>query len=174
MSTVDFEEAGHKLLTIKPQPGQEMELCVMLLECCSQERTYLSIMDSLACIGLTQEHTTSSSRIFIKILFQKLSEHLGLRKLNERLSDPTMQDSFDGIFPKDNPKNSQFAINFITSIGLGGLTDSLRECLKNMPRLIMQQQPAIPSDKVRADSASEETSSGSEVSASDVISSTDS
>ncbi|CAN7085887.1 unnamed protein product [Brassica oleracea var. botrytis] len=41
MSSVDFEEAGHKLLKIKLEPGQEMELCIMLLECCSQERTYL-------------------------------------------------------------------------------------------------------------------------------------
>ncbi|KAL5564246.1 hypothetical protein UlMin_027410 [Ulmus minor] len=41
MSSVDFEEAGHKLLKIKLEPGQEMELCIMLLECCSREITYL-------------------------------------------------------------------------------------------------------------------------------------
>ncbi|XP_056688536.1 pre-mRNA-splicing factor cwc22-like [Spinacia oleracea] len=41
MSSVDFEEAGHKLLKIKLEPGQEMELNIILLECCSQERTYL-------------------------------------------------------------------------------------------------------------------------------------
>ncbi|KAF9625308.1 hypothetical protein IFM89_021247 [Coptis chinensis] len=40
MSSIDFVEAGHKLLQIKVQPGQEMELCIMLLECCSQEQTY--------------------------------------------------------------------------------------------------------------------------------------
>jgi pre-mRNA-splicing factor CWC22 len=171
MSSVDFEEAGHKLLKIKLEPGQEVfspldlllnlsgivyggcalllfdqiwtlcclrrywhlletcgmqvELCVMLLECCSQERTYLRYYgllgqrfcmvnriyqqnfddcfvkqysmihrletnklrnvakffahllgtdalpwQSLAYIRLTEEDTTSSSRIFIKILFQ--------------------------------------------------------------------------------------------------------
>ncbi|BFI28735.1 pre-mRNA-splicing factor CWC22 [Marchantia polymorpha subsp. ruderalis] len=214
MSSVDFEEAGHKLLKIKLEPGQEMELCIMLLECCSQERTYLRYYgllgqrfclinrvyqenfdqcfvkqysmihrletnklrnvakffahllgtdalpwQALAYIRLTEEDTTSSSRIFIKILFQELSEHLGLRKLNERLSDPMMQESFDGIFPKDNPKNTRFAINFFTSIGLGGLTDSLREYLKNMPRLIMQQHPTLPSES--EDSSSESDGSGS-------------
>ncbi|KAF3638999.1 putative protein transport protein SEC23-like [Capsicum annuum] len=41
MSSVDFEEAGHKLLKIKIEPGHAMELCIMLLECCSQERTFL-------------------------------------------------------------------------------------------------------------------------------------
>lgn len=30
--------------------------------------------------------------------------------------------AFEGIFPKDNPKNTRFSINFFTSIGLGGLT----------------------------------------------------
>ncbi|MCO5563136.1 hypothetical protein L7F22_016772 [Adiantum nelumboides] len=207
MSSVDFEEAGHKLLKIKLEPGQEMELNIMLLECCSQERTYLryygllgqrfcminSIYQKnfdncfmkqysmihrletnklrnvakffahllgtdalpwtvLVYIKLTEEDTTSSSRIFIKILFQELSEHLGLRKLNEKLNEPEMQDSFKGIFPKDNPKDTRFAINFFTSIGLGGITDSLREHLKNMPRLIMQQQRQVDSDSDNSDS----------------------
>lgn len=38
---------------------------------------------------LTEEDTTSSSRIFIKILFQELAETLGLVSLNRRLNDPT-------------------------------------------------------------------------------------
>lgn len=41
MSSCSFEEAGHKLLSIGIQPSQEADLCSMLLECCSQERTYL-------------------------------------------------------------------------------------------------------------------------------------
>ncbi|KAK1419613.1 hypothetical protein QVD17_28831 [Tagetes erecta] len=212
MSSVDFEEAGHKLLKIKLEPGQEMELCIMLLECCSQERTYLRYYGLLgqrfcminkvhqenfekcfvqqysmihrletnklrnvakffahllgtdalpwhvlAYIRLTEEDTTSSSRIFIKILFQELSEHLGIRLLNERLSDPSMQADFESIFPRDNPKNTRFSINFFTSIGLGGITENLREYLKNMPRLIMQQKPASESDD--SDSGSESSSS---------------
>ncbi|KAH0641672.1 hypothetical protein KY290_033273 [Solanum tuberosum] len=217
MSSVDFEEAGHKLLKIKLEPGQEMELCIMLLECCSQERTYLRYYGllgqrfcminkihqenfekcfvqqysmihrletnklrnvakffahllgtdalpwhALAYIRLTEEDTTSSSRIFIKILFQEMSEHLGIRLLNERLNDPTMQDSLDSIFPKDNPKNTRFAINFFTSIGLGGITENLREYLKNMPRLIMQQQkPVSESDDESGSSGSESESSSS-------------
>ncbi|XP_021719609.1 pre-mRNA-splicing factor CWC22 homolog [Chenopodium quinoa] len=211
MSSVDFEEAGHKLLKIKLEPGQEMELNIMLLECCSQERTYLRYYGLLgqrfcmlnkvyqenfdkcfvqqysmihrletnklrnvakffahllgtdalpwhvlAYIRLTEEDTTSSSRIFIKILFQELSEHLGIRLLNERLNDPAMQDSFDSIFPKDNPRNTRFAINFFTSIGLGGITENLREYLKNMPRLIMQQQ--IPESEAKPEPESASTS----------------
>ncbi|TKY46704.1 Pre-mRNA-splicing factor CWC2 [Spatholobus suberectus] len=225
MSSVDFEEAGHKLLKIKLEPGQEMELCIMLLECCSQERTYLryyGLLGQRFCminkvhqenfekcfvqqysmihrletnklrnvakffahllgtyalpwhvlsyIRLTEEDTTSSSRIFIKILFQELSEHLGIRLLNERLNDPTMQESFESIFPKDNPKNTRFCINFFTSIGLGGLTENLREYLKNMPRLIMQQQKQVSDsepDDESGNSDSSDSGTGSSESESD-------
>lgn len=102
-----------------------------------------NVMD---CIKLNEEDTTSSSRIFIKILFQELAEYMGLGKLNTRLKDPTLQNSFAGLFPRDNPRNTRFAINFFTSIGLGGLTDELREHLKNVPKLM--PTPAIIEKKV--------------------------
>lgn len=41
----------------------------------------------LSNIRLSEDSTTSSSRIFIKILFQELVEYLGLQKLNLRLKD---------------------------------------------------------------------------------------
>ena len=34
----------------------------------------------------------------------------------------TLQMYFEGLFPRDNPRNTRFAINFFTAIGLGGLT----------------------------------------------------
>ncbi|KAG4939563.1 hypothetical protein JHK86_045704 [Glycine max] len=46
MSSVDLEEAGHKLLEIKLEPGQEMELCIMILECCRQEKNLSLILES--------------------------------------------------------------------------------------------------------------------------------
>ncbi|KAJ0538240.1 putative initiation factor eIF-4 gamma, MA3 [Helianthus annuus] len=185
MSSVDYEEAGHKLLKIKLEPGQEKEVCIMLIECCSHERSYLGYYGLLgqrlcminkvhqenfemcfvqhysmihrletnklrnvamffahllatdalpwhvlAYIRLTEEDTTSSSRIFIKILFQELSRHLGIRVLYKRLTDPRMQDDFESLFPRDNPKNTWFSINFFTCIGLGGITTKQRQYLK--------------------------------------------
>lgn len=41
MSSLDFEECAHKLLQLRIPEGRESELCNMLIECCSQERTYL-------------------------------------------------------------------------------------------------------------------------------------
>jgi len=212
MSSIDFNECAHKLMKIKWKPGQEIELCNMLIECCSQERTYMRfygllgqrfcMLDNvyqenfdhcfvgqyttihrletnklrnvskffahllhtdalpwtvLSYIHLNEQETTSSSRIFIKILFQELAEYLGLQKLNERFKDPFMQQSFEGIFPKDNPKNTRFAINFFTSIGLGGLTEDLRDHLRNAPKRIMEQQAQVSDE-----SESEESSSSDE------------
>ncbi|XP_022140295.1 LOW QUALITY PROTEIN: pre-mRNA-splicing factor cwc22-like [Momordica charantia] len=187
MSSGNFEEAGHKLLKIRLEPGQEMELCVMLLlECCSQQKIYREFYAEvgerfckinkvyqenfekcfvqqysmvhrfetnkilnvamffadilcrdalpwhvLSYIRLTEEDTTSSSRIFIKFLFEGLADRLGVQVLNDRLK--TMQDSLESIFPRDCPTNTTFSINFFTEIGLGCVTENLREHLKNMP-----------------------------------------
>lgn len=86
--------------------------------------------NALECIKLNEDDTTSSSRVFIKILFQELAEFMGIKKLNGRLSEPTLQEYFNGLFPRENPRDTRFSINFFTSIGLGGLTDDLRDFLK--------------------------------------------
>ena len=38
-SALDFEEAVHKLLKLNIKPGQEMEMCHMLIDCCAQQRS---------------------------------------------------------------------------------------------------------------------------------------
>ncbi|XP_038193256.1 pre-mRNA-splicing factor CWC22 homolog [Arvicola amphibius] len=121
----------------------------------------------LECIKLSEETTTSSSRIFVKIFFQELCEYMGLPKLNARLKDETLQPFFEGLLPRDNPRNTRFAINFFTSIGLGGLTDELREHLKNTPKVVMAQKPEAEQKKPALTSSSSESSSESESSDSD-------
>ncbi|CAH1391607.1 unnamed protein product [Nezara viridula] len=116
----------------------------------------------LSNIRLNEEDTTSSSRIFIKILFQELSEYMGLVNLNARLKDPTLQSAMEGLFPRDNPKNTRFAINFFTSIGLGGLTDELREHLKNLPKSIPVSQLIQELSSESSTSSSSESSSETE------------
>lgn len=187
MSSVSFEECSHKLLKLNIPEGYEKELCSMLIECCSNERSFLryyGLMGQRFCmihqkyqdafddcfreqyetihrletnklrnvakffghllaadalpwtcfeyIRLNEHDTTSSSRIFIKILVQDLAEVMGLATLIERFNDEYMADIFSGLFPRDNPRNTRFAINFFTSIGLGGLTDGLRDHLKEL------------------------------------------
>jgi pre-mRNA-splicing factor CWC22 len=192
MSSLSFEEGAHKLVKLMNENSnqhRQYELCSMIIECCSQERTYLRFYGLLArrfCslspvysekfdelfgeyyatihrletsklrnvakffaalletdsiswsvmeyIRLVEEETTSSSRIFVKILFQELAENMTVERLRERLKDPYLQPHFQGLFPLDNPRNTRFAINYFTSIGLGILTEEMREHLKKLPK----------------------------------------
>merc|ERR1712170_90990 len=88
---------------------------------------------------------------------------MGLPKLAERLFDDTLQMFFIGLFPKDDPQDTRFAINFWTSIGLGGLTDDLREHL----RFVKVQQAKDKKNKMGDGSSSEGSSSSSSSSSSD-------
>ncbi|KAL5972192.1 hypothetical protein TSMEX_000060 [Taenia solium] len=84
----------------------------------------------LECVKLNERDTSSSGRIFLKYLFQELCSFMGLAKLQARLRDETLQPFFAHLLPRDNPKDTRFAINFLTTIGLGGLTIDLREHLQ--------------------------------------------
>lgn len=205
MSSVDFEECCHKLMKVTLPPGQEAELPSMVIECCSQERTYskfygligerfaklnrlwTDLFESsfakyydtihryetnrlrniarffghmlstdgigwhvLSIIHLNEEETTSSSRIFIKILFQDLAEALGMSTLQARLKDDLLRSNYDGLFPRDNARNTRFSINYFTSIGMGGITEEMREHLKNAPKPAM----VMPASESESDSES--------------------
>ena len=98
----------------------------------------------IACIRLTEEDTTSSSRIFIKILFQQMAENLGMAKFAERLKDEQTETKkyMHGVFPRDTVDNARFAVNFFTSIGLGHITEDLREFLEQAPKILLEQKYA--------------------------------
>ncbi|KDE08002.1 hypothetical protein MVLG_01705 [Microbotryum lychnidis-dioicae p1A1 Lamole] len=213
MSALDFEEAVHKLLRIHLPDHQAGEMCNMIIECCSQERTYskfyglmgerfaklnrmwteayeqcfqtyydtihryetnrlrniarffghLLATDAIAWsvlehIRMNEDDTTSSSRIFVKIMFQEVTEGMGLKKLKERLAEESMQPYLTHIFPIDNPKNTRFSINFFTSIGLGAVTEEMREHLKRAPQIMLEQRRAMEAE----DSSDSDTTSSSE------------
>ena len=127
------------------------------------------------CVHINEEETTSSSRVYLKNLLLDLSEHMGMVKLKERFADLTLQEFFTGIFPRDNPRNTRFSINFFTSIGLGALTEDLREHLKSAPKVLMppvaldepyeevksESDKKVKRKKKRKSSASSESSSSS-------------
>lgn len=183
-SSLDYQDCAFELMKWF-YPGQEMELCEMVFDCCSEQvayerfygllGTFLCDMrkiyvppfeeifkdtyatshrldinqlqngckffahllftntirwDVMECIQLNEDDINSSSGFFIKCLFQELVEHMGVEKLNSTLKDVTMQESFSGLFPRENPRNAQFAIAFFIAIGLGRLVDELSEHLE--------------------------------------------
>ncbi|PKU47089.1 hypothetical protein llap_2638 [Limosa lapponica baueri] len=115
-SSLDFEECAHKLLKMD-FPESQTRFCMLKkeymesFEAIFKEQydtihrletnklrnvakmfAHLLYTDSipwsvLECIILSEETTTSSSRIFVKIFFQELSEYMGLPNLNARLKD---------------------------------------------------------------------------------------
>lgn len=85
--------------------------------------------ECLSVIKLTEEDTTSSGRIFIKFIYQRMVDELGDKKLNERISEDYIQPFIRGLFPVDNPDHLRFSINYFTAIGMGKLTDKMRSNL---------------------------------------------
>lgn len=81
-------------------------------------------------VKLTEEDTTSSGRIFLKFLFQRMLEELGTSKLLSRLNESYIQESLEGIFPNEDPEHLRFSINYFTAIGMGNLTDRMRSRLR--------------------------------------------
>ena len=214
MSSADPEEAVHKLMKINLPAGQEPELPSMVVECCSQEKTYTKFfgligerfakINRLWCdlfeqafakyyetihryennklrniaqlfghmfaanalgwhcmsvIHLNEDETTSSSRIFIKILMQNIAEEIGMAKLKAKVADEMLRPSLEGLFPKDNPRNIRFSINYFTSIGMGALTEEMREFLQNMPKPTLPAPAAADSDSDSVSSYSSYTGS---------------
>ena len=88
----------------------------------------------LSVIKLTEEDTTASSRIFLKIMFQELNNLLGEEDLKKKMLAGA-KNEYIGMFCRENPTNTRFCINFFTAIGLGYLTDDLRAFLANVKNI---------------------------------------
>lgn len=188
-SGLTAEEWAHKIVRLmRDHPDMELELCKMVVECCSQERTFLrpyGILGERLCglkksyvscfeetfathyatihrldlrkvrimanfyafmlasdalpwnvltvIRLVPAETTSSSRIFLMHLFQEMYYTLSTHRLTELFKSEERASSLKGLFPKDSVENAQFAINFFTKIGMGFLTQDLRDWLRKNP-----------------------------------------
>jgi pre-mRNA-splicing factor CWC22 len=122
----------------------------------------------LRCVTLTEEATTSSSRIFLKILFQDLAENMGLKTLCQRMHDPDMKEFFVGVFPTDHPQNARFAANFFGLIGLDAVAQPLKDSLVNglMPdeaeKLLLELAEESSSTSSDSDSSSSSSSDSDE------------
>ncbi|KAF8710691.1 MIF4G protein, partial [Rhizoctonia solani] len=235
MNALSYEEAVHKLMKVNIQEGQEIELCNMIVECCSQERSYSNFygligerfckLNRVWCesfeeafanyyetihryetnrlrniarffghliatdgiswavfsvVKINEDDTTSSSRIFVKILMQELQESMGLKTMSERFKDPTMRESFTNMFPMDDPtgKSTRFAVNYFTALGLGVLTEDMRANLLENARKIaairdLEAQRAAMEESSSSDSSDSTTSSDTDSSDSDSDSDSD-
>jgi pre-mRNA-splicing factor CWC22 len=178
MSSANFEESVHKILSLNLRQGQEREVVVMLVDSAAMEKTTSQFFhlqserlcrlsraykecfedafgmiyeamhryetpkirniaklfshllftgtiawDVMRCIRLTEEDTLSSTRIFLKVLFQDLVENMGTANLAQRMRG----DEFGGVLITDSVQHMRFCINFFTAVGLSPLIADLRE-----------------------------------------------
>ncbi|CAN6654509.1 hypothetical protein TRVA0_027S01002 [Trichomonascus vanleenenianus] len=84
-------------------------------------------------VKMTEEDSTSATRIYIKALFEEMKRELGIPKLVSRFKEEYLQPYLVNMFPVTRPSETRFAINYFTAIGLGALTEKMREELEKMP-----------------------------------------
>ncbi|SCU89323.1 LADA_0E14840g1_1 [Lachancea dasiensis] len=90
-------------------------------------------------IHMNAEDTTSAGRVYLKFLFQELVLDLGIEGLKNRLEEPYIQPFLANMFPFDDIDKTRFSINFFTAIGLGTLTEKMRQALDN-ERLALEEE----------------------------------
>ena len=73
-----------------------------------------------------------------------MAENIGMANLAHRLKDEQKDTKkyISGVLPRDSIENAKFAVNFFTSIGLGHITEDLREFLKEAPKILLEQKYA--------------------------------
>ena len=61
-SSLDHNECAHKMMKLQLKPGQESEICHMILDCCAQQRTYEKFFGLLAQVLLGRWLTYNSAQ----------------------------------------------------------------------------------------------------------------
>ncbi|CAB4054057.1 CWC22 [Lepeophtheirus salmonis] len=154
-SSLDFEETVHKLMKMELKSGHEQELCHMVIDCCAQQRTYEKFYGLLAqrLCQLKKEYVEPFEKIFVDSYNTVHRLEIGKLRFNlypfKRIrNNLVVNDIYQAIISRTGGIHwSQkiecaytFAINFFTSIGLGGLTEDLRLHLKSKPTLKMIEE----------------------------------
>lgn len=67
---------------------------------------------------------------------QEIANNMGIKQFAKKMDESMIE----GLFPTDSVENARFSINFFTSIGLGAVTEKLRDFLKDAPRLLLQKK----------------------------------
>ncbi|ELP85312.1 cell cycle control protein cwf22, putative [Entamoeba invadens IP1] len=182
MSCYNFEECVHKLLNLKMKEDDNKYVVEMVIECCSQEKTYkkyyglvaerlcvlfnkfkdsfsikfeevyknihekdMNQIRSLAMLFshlfssnaiewnlfrfviITEDETTSSSRVFLKIMLQDMFETMGMKEFTAKILGANVKEYVRGMFPTENKEDVIFAFNFFKGIGMIELAKVLQQ-----------------------------------------------
>lgn len=105
----------------------------------------------LSKVIMTETGSTAPLRIFIKFIFQEIVFEIGIKELKARLDEKYIQPYLTGIFPKEEPNDIRYSINYFTAINLGILTDGMRHELQKL-----EEENETSSDEEKEDEEEEE------------------
>ncbi|SCU86915.1 LANO_0C09560g1_1 [Lachancea nothofagi CBS 11611] len=91
-------------------------------------------------VHMNVDETTSAGRVYLKFLFQELVLDLGVQELKKRLDEPYILPYLVNMFPLHDIDSTRFSINFFTAIGLGPLTDKMRQALESEKLAIQENE----------------------------------
>lgn len=74
---------------------------------------------------------------------------MGIDSMVQEFSNEEMREYYMGLFPIGHPNDVRFAINYFTSIGLGKLTEEMREVLEIQEDMIAERKQKEEEEKMR-------------------------
>ncbi|CDO95466.1 unnamed protein product [Kluyveromyces dobzhanskii CBS 2104] len=80
-------------------------------------------------VHMNERDSNAASRVFLKFLFQEIVVDLGIDNLKNRFEAAELQPFLKNLFPKEDHDDVMFSINYFTAIGLGALTEGMRNVL---------------------------------------------
>lgn len=81
-------------------------------------------------VHMNERDSNAANRVFLKFLFQEMVVNLGIDALKKKLEAVELQPFLSNLFPREAQDDIMFSINYFTAIGLGALTDNMRNILQ--------------------------------------------
>ncbi|CAN3377205.1 pre-mRNA-splicing factor Cwc22p [Diutina rugosa] len=101
---------------------------------------YLPIDKSWSPVEISAQGTTVAGRVFLKFVFQQMVEEIGVGEVQKRFDDPAVALDIRGVFPTEDADHLRYSINFFTAIGLGILTETMRNHLTRIEARMEQER----------------------------------
>lgn len=80
-------------------------------------------------VHLNEDETNPPQRVLLKFILLELVAELGINELQDRFHEGYIQPFLSELFPREDSSHMRYSINYFTAIGLGALTEQMRERL---------------------------------------------
>lgn len=95
-------------------------------------------------VHLNEDETNPPQRVLLKFILLELVAELGIDELKDRFEEEYIQPFVRGLFPREDAAHIRYSINYFTAIGLGVLTEKMRDRLTIVKRTESTATEDIP------------------------------